>query len=113
MSAAKLREREQPILGESPSSLEDDVPKDYDGFVSDEFTEKDETELELEKLVFGEGAKFQAKLSADGQISPPTYSREAEAKDQGDRIVSEAEEGLETLGDADVCPLVKCELINC
>ena len=110
MSAPKLREHGNSILGGSPSSLEDDHPKDHDGFVSDEFTEKDETELELEKLVFGEGAKFQANLSADGQIFPSTYLREAEAEDQGDIIVSG---GLGTLGDADVCSLVKCELINC
>ena len=97
--SAKSRGDGGPILRGSTSSLEDDVLEDYSGFMSDESTKKDETELELEKLIFGDGAGFH------GQDFSSTYSKEVEAEDKGDREVSEAEEGLETVGDADVRPL--------
>ena len=112
MSAPKSHGDGGHVLRESSSSVEDDVPKDYSGLVSDDLREKDETELELEKLIFGDSAGFH------GQDFSSTYSREVEAEDEGDRVVSgggeeEAEEGLETVGDADVCPFLSYELLNC
>lgn len=109
MSSPKSHGDGEPILQRSSSSVEDDVSEDYSGRMSDDSTEKDETELELEKLIFGNGAGFHNDLGKDFF---PTCSREVETEDNGDSVVTGGEEGLETLGDADVCPLLSYELIN-
>lgn len=80
-----------------------DSDSSFNGFNSDDSIEKDKTELELEKLVFGDEAGFQEGLS--------TYERKYHTVENdlegGDRLddgqVEEDQEGLEGLDDADVC----------
>lgn len=77
-----------------------DSDSSFNGFNSDDSMEKDKTELELEKLVFGDEAGFQKGLS--------THERTAEHGLEGgdhldDAQVEQDQEGLEGLDDADVC----------
>ena len=72
-------------------------------FESDDFMMKDETELELEKLVFGDSTGFQTSLDAD---QPDTFSQPPNEKLAGtryDEVDSGLEGGLEGLDNADVC----------
>ena len=86
---------------------EDELSGSYDGFESEsesgDSMMKDETELELEKLVFGDNAGFHASLDAN---RPDTFSQLPSEKLAGtryDEVSSGLEGGLEGLDDADVC----------
>ena len=67
------------------------------GVESDDLPGKDKTELELEKLLFGDEIGFHESLKPHGQIVAP-MSQPAEHG----RL---PEEGLEEIDDADVCIL--------
>ena len=67
------------------------------GVESDDSIGKDKTELELEKLVFGDEIGFHEGLKPHGQRAPPA----SQPSEQG-RL---EEEGLEDIDDADVCIL--------
>ena len=64
---------------------------------SDEMVRKDKTELELEKLVFGDQTGFHEGLRLQGQRAALTTQPAEQGRLQ--------EEGLEDIDDADVCTL--------
>lgn len=80
-----------------------DSDSSFNGFDSDDSTEKDKTELELETLVFGDEVGFQEGLS--------TYERKYHTVEHDlvvgehldDDQVEQDQEGLKGLDDADVC----------
>ena len=65
------------------------------GMEVDELVGKDKTELELEKLVFGDEVGFHEGLNLHGQRAAPG----SQPTEQGQL----QEEGLEEIDDADVC----------
>jgi len=65
---------------------------------SDDPMEKDKTEIELEKLLFGDNTGFHEELKAHGKSAGALFPYTAE-QDQQD----EHDEGLEGVDDADVC----------
>ena len=67
------------------------------GMEVDELAGKDKTELELEKLVFGDEVGFHDGLNLHGQRVAP----DSQPAEQG----LMQEEGLEEIDDADVCTL--------
>lgn len=67
------------------------------GVESDDLVEKDTTELELEKLLFGDETGFHETLKPHGQIFAPITQPAEQCRLQ--------EEGLEEVDDADVCIL--------
>jgi len=75
---------------------QDEFSDSYNGLESDDPMEKDETELELEKLVFGDEAGFQEGLSTyrstQAELSPVS----------DDEILQDRGEGLTGVDDADV-----------
>lgn len=93
---------------------EDELSGSYDGFESesDDFMVKDETELELEKLVFGDNAGFHANLNSDrpDAFSQPPSEKLAETR--YDEVGSGLEGGLEGLDDAEVCTLCSLRKIS-
>ena len=82
---------------------ENELSGSYDGFESDDFMLKDETELELEKLVFGDKAGFHASLDADRPDEFFQLPSESLAGTRYDEVGSGLEGGFEGLDDADVC----------
>ena len=82
---------------------EDALSGSYDGFESDDFMLKDETELELEKLVFGDKAGFHASLDANRPDEFFQLPSEILAGTRHDELGSGLEGGFEGLDDADVC----------
>ena len=82
---------------------EDELSGSYNRLESHDFMMKDETELKLEKLVFGDSTGFQISLDAD---QPDTFSQPPSEKLAGtwyDEVDSGPEGGLEGLDNADVC----------
>lgn len=75
---------------------QDEFSDSYNGLESDDIMEKDETELELEKLVFGDEAGFQEGLSAyrSTQAAPSPVS--------DDEVLQDGGEVLAGIDDADV-----------
>ena len=69
----------------------------FSGVESDDSIGKDKTELELEKLVFGDEIGFHEGLKPHGHRAAPTSQPGGQ-----DRL---EEEGLEEIDDADVCTL--------
>lgn len=69
----------------------------FSGVESDDSIGKDKTELELEKLVFGDEIGFHEGLNPHGQRAIP-----ASQPGEQDRL---EDEGLEEIDDADVCTL--------
>ena len=67
------------------------------GVESDDLVGKDTTELELEKLLFGDETGFHGSLKPHGQIVVPVSQPAEQCRLQ--------EEGLEEVDDADVCIL--------
>ena len=81
---------------------EDELSESYNGFESDVSGEKDETELELEKLVFGDDAGFRAGLSTNRSRS---FARHCEAEGAENihlQAGPEPEDGFEGVDDANV-----------
>lgn len=95
----KVRESTAPIAA-SPK-LDDSDPS-FEGIHSDESLEKDETELELEKLVFGDEAGFQDGLAAYRRKSPAIDQEGIEGDQRGDPQLEELGESIEGVDDADV-----------
>lgn len=81
---------------------EDELSENYNGFESDISMEKDETELELQKLIFGDDAGFRAGLSTHRSRSfvRPCKAEGVENNDQ--KAESEPGDGFEGVDDADV-----------
>ena len=88
-------------MNDATSSSHDEISEGYGGFTSDESVEKDEAELELEKLVFGDEAGFLADLSAH-QFDFSKQWREGGAEGQELDALPGAQHGLEAVDDADV-----------
>ena len=83
-----------------PSS-QDELSDDFEGLDSDDRMEKDETELELEKLVFGDAAGFHEGLRSHQEDAFPT---KLDINSEGeDDSAQDEDEGLEGVDDADVC----------
>lgn len=82
---------------------QDDSSENFNGYDSAEFEEKDATELELEKLVFGDELGFFDGLKSlkDVIVSGTRGKAEDQAADDDDEVLEE-EEGLEGVDDADV-----------
>lgn len=98
MSRVKMKQS-KPIL---PSPMPEELDLTYDGSDSDGSPEKDKTELELEKLVFGDEAGFHQSLSAYERDTHGLKS-DAISKDQSDNgEEKQDDEGIEGVDDADV-----------
>ncbi|MCJ1484023.1 hypothetical protein MMC06_004191 [Schaereria dolodes] len=85
---------------------QDELSEDTSMAEEDDSMEKDETELELEKLIFGDSAGFQEGLKLyrqeDIELDSPD-DEESEAGDDGAGDKEEnVEQGLETVDDADL-----------
>ena len=67
--------------------------------------EKDDTELALEKLVFGDDAAFRHAISDHARRRSHSLSEsdEATGEERGSRHLYAGEQALEELADADVC----------
>lgn len=92
------------VPGATPSS-EIYATESYSGLTSDESVEKDEAELELEKLVFGDDAGFRAGLSAH-QPTCSKLQRVEVTEAEELNTLSRAEHGLEAVDDEDVRSLI-------
>lgn len=87
-------------------AAQDELSDAFEGLDSDDPMEKDETEVELEKLVFGDDAGFREALNSYNEGASPT-KLEANAEDhQNAAQVSDGEQGLQGVDDADVRNLV-------
>lgn len=101
MPPQKLKSVQQPI-----PAAQDELLDDFEGLDSDNRIEKDETEVELEKLVFGDDAGFHEGLRSYNEGAFPTQL-EANAEDQQNTAqVSDEEQGLQGVEDEDVRALV-------
>lgn len=80
---------------------QDDSSESFNGYDSAESKEKDATELELEKLVFGDELGFYDGLKSLNDAAAPGTGSDAETPvdDDGDELIGE---GLEGVDDADV-----------
>lgn len=85
----------------SVSMTDDEFSKDFNIHDSPEPREKDKTELELEKLVFGDELGFYDGLKSLQDDSAKGLVTEADDQAEGDEN-EETEEGLEGVDDADV-----------
>ena len=90
---------------ETGQPSENKLPGSADGFESDNSMVKDKTELELEKLVFGDTTGFQASLDLKRPDTFFQLSTEKLSKTRYNEVGSGLEEGFEGLEDADVCTL--------
>lgn len=79
----------------------DDLSETFDGYSSAESREKDATELELEKLVFGDELGFYNGLKSPNHVNIPGATGKAEKKGEDDEYEG-IEDGLEDVDDADV-----------
>ena len=84
---------------------EDGLSESHEGFERDDFMMKDETEVELEKLVFGDNAGFHASLDADRRDTSFQLPSEKLAGTRYAEVGSGLEGGFQGLDDADVCTL--------
>lgn len=73
-----------------------------DHFGSDDPVEKDETEVELEKLVFGDDAGFLEGLKSHRQEVARSEVDQLEEVAEGKDTSADEDEGLEGIADADV-----------
>ncbi len=85
------------------SSPQKDSNSSFDGFDSEDYLEKDKTELELEKLVFGDEVGFQEGLNAYERKNHKTEHELIEGDHSDEERVGEVQGGFEGLDDADVC----------
>ena len=80
-----------------------DSDSSFNDFDSDVSTEKDKSELELEKLVFGDEAGFQEGLSNYERKYHTVEHDLVVGEHLDDDQVERDQEGLKGLDDADVC----------
>ena len=80
---------------------QDDSSESLDGYDSSDSKEKDATELELEKLVFGDELGFYDGLKSTVNAAVSEIGKDAEPSVDDDADES-TEEGLEGVDDADV-----------
>lgn len=85
------------------SPIRDRGFKDFEGFDSDEPMEKDGTEIELEKLVFGDKSGFLEGLKAHKDASNVLRGLVNDGRGQAQDGLEEGDLGR--LDDADVCKL--------
>lgn len=95
----------QPVQRLKPK-ISDEVVDDLEGSDSDEVMGKDGTEMELEKLVFGDKSGFHGGLKSYNHLNDAI--RNSVVVDQLKRQDGLEEGNLEGLDDADVC---KVELL--
>lgn len=104
MPAPQARKAEQSLqtMPQSKSPLEQNSRELLGGSDSDDPTEKDETEIELEKLLFGDNTGFHEGLKTRGRAAGALVQH---GNEQSQREVQDgiADEGLEGVDDADVC----------
>lgn len=81
----------------------DDSDSSFNGFDSDDSIEKDKTELELEKLVFGDEAGFQEGISTYEQKYHTTEHGLVGGEYLDNDQIGQDQEGLEDVDDVDVC----------
>ena len=82
-------------------AVQDDLSDNFEGLDSEDPMEKDDTEVELEKLVFGDDAGFHEGL----KFHQSTFSKDLDtnAEDQQDAArPSDEAHGLQAVDDADV-----------
>lgn len=86
---------------------QDDLSESFNGYDSAESKEKDATELELEKLVFGDELGFFDGLKSlkDATVPAPGGKGKDQAAGNDDEVL---EEGLEGVDDADVRTRAVC-----
>lgn len=81
-----------------------DSGSSFNGFDSDDSSEKDKTELELEKLVFGDEAGFQEGISTyERKYYTAEHDLVVRDENSDEYQVGQDQEGLEGVDDADVC----------
>lgn len=81
-----------------------DSDSSFNGFDSDDSSEKDKTELELEKLVFGDEAGFQEGISTyERKYHTAEHDLVVGGENSDEYQVEQDQEGLEGVDDADVC----------
>lgn len=80
-----------------------DSDSSFNGFNSDNSIQKDKTELELEKLVFGDEAGFQEGLNTYERKYHTAKQELVRGDHSDDDQAEQDQEGLEGLDDADVC----------
>ena len=101
MSRIRSRQSTGPIAA-SPKFDDSDPSVEGEDIDSEASSEKDQTELELEKLVFGDEAGFQEGLGAYTRKSHIFDQEEIEGVQRGDDQLQEPGEGVEGVDDADV-----------
>lgn len=89
------------LLGLAMAPLTTTVARSDAAYKSDVSMEKDETERELEKLVFGDDAGFHEGLKLHGQKSYPSAGKSKDLIPQKSNKDSE-EEDIEGVQDSDV-----------
>ena len=85
----------------SPPS-QDKSSESSSDYVSDASAEKDEIEIELEKIVFGDDQGFREGLNADQQKLSLEYGQRGRDEDREHEAIDEADYRLDTVDDADV-----------
>ena len=84
-----------------PLVAERDLESDFDDASSADLMEKDKTEEQLEKLVFGDDAGFRSALKTHGRSNRELALTENDVAEDGDEASADGEE-LGDLDDADV-----------
>lgn len=80
----------------------DDSSESLNEYDSPDLKDKDATELELEKLVFGDELGFYDGLKSTINAAVPETGKDAEFSEDNDAADGLSEEGLEGVDDADV-----------
>ena len=95
------KNRQSKVSAQQPTPpAQDELSDSYSGFESRDSLEKDETELELEKAVFGDAAGFQDGLTSY-HLGTAAYSPESVGVDSEEDRIDAGTEGLEGVDDAD------------
>ena len=103
-SKSKVPSRKPSAMSKPLPAAEDDLSDNFEGLDSDDPMEKDEIELELEKLVFGDEAGFHEGLRSHREGVPLTkFDTSTELEDAAE--VSDEDPGLEGVDDAGVSTL--------
>ena len=98
---SKISKKPNPVQ-QSLSTVGDGLSDNFEELDSDDSLEKDETELELEKLVFGDGAGFYDGLKSYQEGAIRTKSKANAEYHQDVSQISDEDQGLKGVDDADV-----------
>ncbi|KAL8702041.1 MAG: hypothetical protein Q9224_000211 [Gallowayella concinna] len=85
-----------------PHLTDDGPPEAFDGFDSDDDTDKDSIELELEKAVFGDGLGFHERLKQHGAAENSRVPSAAHGGTLRRTIEVEGEDDIQNIADADL-----------